>query len=74
MKTINLSYGKTLENKAQVDDNQSQGSQSNDGSVSLSLRALTEVSDEAVLVPKLCGLNMECSVAEPFFFIFCADS
>lgn len=35
MKAINLSYGKTLENKAQVDDNQREGSQYKDKSVSL---------------------------------------
>lgn len=61
MKTINLSYGKTLENKAQVDDNRSSGSQSKDGSVSSGSRALMEASDQAVWTE--CG--MFCCSAEP---------
>lgn len=35
MKAINLSYGKTLENKAQVDDNQREGSQYKNGGLPL---------------------------------------
>lgn len=35
MKAINLSYGKTLENKAQVDDNEREGSQYKNGGLPL---------------------------------------
>lgn len=66
MKTINLSYGKTLENKAQVDDNWSSGSQSKDGSVSSSSRALMEASDQAVWTE--CGM-FYCT-AEPLWVCF----
>lgn len=50
MKAIDLSYGKTLGNKAQGDCNQ------REGALTLSPRALMEVSYKDVSVKNACGM------------------